>query len=769
MRWHVALWAGLLSCHSSPPPPKVTPVTWFTAQLAETRFDVADHMRASVEMQISGEPFAQLLGRNLAGYNRFSPLPDLYIDADGQTLVDPLSYSIAVESYEYSKQPMNQLSFESGAGLSLMFGPMLNPTGATGDAAVQLLLNRLQYFADIGNAGGMPGTAFVIVPAPDNNPLNVYGWPGYWPAFAEFRSYDPAITPTGGGTRGCTMTGGYAASGAGNQVVGTYECGYVSLNLPNRDQQVEKRLEPAALGMALWKQGLWTINYWQSLQDVAGNAIIDVDEADLPLVGTSGNQVVGRYADPNDPNMLLPGQAGVYLGDIPIEGWQGLTMLEEAHNKAALLLQSLTTSDGAQLGGFASSKEAIDYGYRQPLRWWPHAVAVVEDSSGAPPAGNAWKYFPRPTGFSIDDGGSRLRDLTSLAGGFAEYFALTDAQNPDVGGGPGPRATFDGDPFPGDNQLPDGEESPHDRALAIMKVAIIDLDRIHFDAANQVLVDEATVAAGKLQRGARVTTLEAAYSIVALRTAFRSMSSTLALYSNDTPDTHGLPTRVDGARNDDAPAPLPDRILGLIGAEADFISSKLVAADGSVANGYDLAGGAPDRSPATLEAEAGAIRGLLDAYLATARERYRDTAIRIYADLEARFWMKDVRAFRTVAGVDDSIVWTPAAFGALQGALRQYWKLVARRPGNEGVASELLERIKRTNKLVANGWDDANDDDRIQYPGECTGAGLQMGERALTGERGTDPDGDFDRDCVKDISRVQLPASLAAKLVLKRR
>jgi len=59
-------------------------------------------------MQISGEPFAQLLGRNLAGYDRFNKTTDLYIDpATGQSIVDPLSYSMAIESYEYSKQPMN--------------------------------------------------------------------------------------------------------------------------------------------------------------------------------------------------------------------------------------------------------------------------------------------------------------------------------------------------------------------------------------------------------------------------------------------------------------------------------------------------------------------------------------------------------------------------------------------------------------------------------------------------------------------------------------
>ncbi|HEX8951370.1 MAG TPA: hypothetical protein VF945_05970, partial [Polyangia bacterium] len=180
--------------------------------------------------------------------------------------------------------------------------------------------------------------------------------------------------------------------------------------------------------------------------------------------------------------------------------------------------------------------------------------------------------------------------------------------------------------------------------------------------------------------------------------------------------------------------------------------------------------GTRDLTPTRLESEAAVIRALLDAYLATSNERYRQAAMRVYGDLERRFWMSDVRAFRTVAGESSRIVWTPLAHGTLQGALRQYWKLVARRPGNERVAAELLERVKRQNKLVLNGWDDANGDDVVQYPAECTGAGLQMGERALTGELArTEDRGDRDRDCVVEISLAKRPAALAAELVLQRR
>jgi hypothetical protein len=761
---------GNAALPTSTPPP----ATYFLAERTDTTFNTADHFLASIEMQISGEPFAQLLGRNLAGYDRFNRTPDLYFDpATGRPSVDPLGYSTAIESYEYSKQPMNNTSFESGAGLALQYGPLLNPSQVNGDEAVALLRARIQNFALQSNAGGAPGTNFVVSPAPVDNPLNVYGWPGYWPAFAEFSSFDTSIEPATNGNRlFCSFTAGYAGSGAGAQLIGDYECSYNSLNLPNRDGQVSKILAPDALGYATWKQGLWTINYWQTLHDVAGNGITLVADADLAQVGVHGNSVVGKFPDPNDPTgqALVDGSPGVYLGDIVIEGFQGQTMIDEMDNKAALLTRVLLTGDGATFAGFATTKQALDYDYTSPLRWWP-AQTMVTESSAQPPQGTSWKYFPQPLRYVPSDGASHLGGLTALAGGFATFYALTDFNNPDVGGQSSSRATFDGDPFAADDQVADGEESPHDRALAVIKVALVDIDRLHWDDAHRVLVDTASVSAGGVvQRGSIVSAVDAAWAIIGMRQALRSIGSTLTLYSNDTPDTHGAPTALDAVKLDGAVAPLPARTLALITAEADFLADKLTDANGAIANSYDVAAGMRDPTPTRIESEAAVIRALLDAYLATSNERYRQTAMRIYADLERRFWMSDVRAFRTVEGQSDRIVWTPLAHGTLQGALRQYWKLVARRPGNERVAAELLERVKRQNKLVLNGWDDANGDDVVQYPAECTGAGLQMGERALTGELArVDDRGDRDRDCVVEISLAKRPSALAAELVLQRR
>jgi hypothetical protein len=524
-----------------------------------------------------------------------------------------------------------------------------------------------------------------------------------------------------------------------------------------------------------FKQSLWAINYWGSLHDLVGHAIVAVDPPDLPLVGQGGNTVIGKYLvpDPTSPtgSDLFSACPGTYLGDTPIEGWQGLLMIEEIDNKAAFLLQALSATDQASLGMPESTRSAIGYSYHSPLIYFPTRIAIEETTTATAPI-LANKYFPKPTSLTLRDPSSRLRTLSGLLGGFAEAFAMTDRNNAAVGGSIPFLVTFDGDPFPADDGLPDGEETLHDRALGVLKIAIVDLDRLHWDPTNRVLVDSSSVTPGVISRGSTVTTVEAAEAIVALRTAYRSLNATLQLYSNDTPDTGGLAGALDGTATTGASFQdgLEAHLLDLIRAEADFLSTKLIDGNGAVANGYDLATATKDPSPTGLEAEAAAIRGLLEAYLATSDQRYRIRAIDVYRDLEQRFWMGDVGCYRTTSGVDDPMRYTPIRFGLLQGALRQYYKLVASAPGHEAEAKTLLSRILRTIKLVLNGWDDKNGDDRIDYPQECLASGLELGERALTNELGRPLDkGDRERDCIKEISFVHLPAALGAELVLRRR
>ena len=157
----------------------------------------------------------------------FNTQTDLYFDPDtGRPSINPLAYSTAVESYEYSKQPMNNTSFESGAGLALAYGPVLNPQQLGGDDGLALLVDRIQTFAIESNAGGPTGRELRRLAGTRRQSAQ-------HPRLARFlagrspssRASIPTIAPsTNGNKLFCSFTAGYAGSGAGAQVIGDYEC-----------------------------------------------------------------------------------------------------------------------------------------------------------------------------------------------------------------------------------------------------------------------------------------------------------------------------------------------------------------------------------------------------------------------------------------------------------------------------------------------------------------------------------------------------------------
>lgn len=763
------LGATLCACEETPKP---APQSGLRLTLQRRRALVAEQMFAAIEMQHSGEPLAEAMGRALDGFDANALVPDRYTDPEsGAERVDLPGYSSAVESYQYSKFMMNMLSFETGAGLSLMYGPVLNPAKQSGVAAVALLRGRVQALAQASRAGVDPSGPWVQVPPPADNAQNPLGFPGLWPVFAELRSFDPRIAPAKDVTRACALSGGYGASAGTQVLVGTYECGYGSLHLLDREAQVEKVLSPDALGLSAWKQALWVINYLQFVHDAAGTALTDVDPGDSAKVGRLGNTVVAKDSEG------AAGEPGTWIGASDLEGFQGMLMAEEIDNKAALLLGSLLTGDGRTLAGFATLSAALAYDYQSPLRLFPHEVAVQEQAEAG------LGVLPRPTQFMLQSGESRLWDLAALLGAYSHAFALTDRRNLSVGGSPTNAPVFDGDPFPADNGRADGEATLHDRALALLKVALVTLDRAHVDPQRGVLVDSASLTGtpATLLRERKVSTVALVQGLLALRTSYRALTAQLTLYGNTTPDRLTLLTPLDDTSTAGIPGgvALASRLRALLKAQADFLATRLVDKDGLAVNGYDLDRDAADPGEPLLEAQSAALRGLLAAYLATSDVAYRARAEAALAALQARYYSPRLRAYKDRLNSDETYLrYTPLRFASLQGALREAYQQLALRPGQEALKTTLEERLGRLNKLVLNGWDDQNGDGQVDYPRECARVegglprgGLMLAERALTGELGSQEGAltaDRDRDCVPQISDVGLPAMLAAEIRLDR-
>jgi hypothetical protein len=734
-----------------------------TVTAVDTTFVTEDHFIAAVEMQLAGEPFAEAMGRDLGGYSRDYACQDagcqasVYTDpssADGSSVIDLPGYGSGVESYEYSKQPMNNIAFESGAGTSLLFGPVLNPTGATGSGALALAQT---WFTHMGS--GSNAYAYVTAPGP-SNPL---GWAGLWPVLQPFVSWDPTIAPSNHAAI-CQLTSDDNPGLHAALYSDDYECDYSTLNLPNRDLQVKKTIGPGASGWTDWKEALWTLNYLQVMHNVKEAAVETVAGSGMDQVGIPGNGVIGN---------ILP---GTYLGSSNVEGFQAGNFIQILDNQAAEWLLQLTTSDGAALGGFASLANALNYSPTSAARWFPASIGVTEtaDASG----------FPRPSAYAIASADSHLLDLAGLLGAYASVYALTDQSNSDVGGSQPVQVYFDGDPFPVQNQTPNGSPTLHDRALGMIRVAVVDMDRFHVDAASGLFVDDAKLASGKLAPGTTLSADVAAYTLLSLRTARRALDSQLTLYANTSPDTQGIPSPLDGfAMVDDVT--FAARLDALITGLANTFYDKLTTAAGVAYAGWDAAGGKATDAGTSLDAHSAAVRGLLVAYLATGQTKFRDRAAQVFAHLDATFYDAAARIYRPTAGDSSlTVTFTPRRFGLLQGALRDSYELIATLPGQDVLAAQVLDRVGRLDKLVLNGWDDRNQNQIVDWPDECaqlgTGpdgqpmgkGGLQMAERTLSGETGSlapfTPDAgdrvittDREHDCVPEISAAKLPSALA--------
>jgi len=776
------------------PTPEAGPRTPVHAEFTSTpvRTDTMQLMFAAGEMQTSGEPFASnFAGRVLSYYiySRYSATPDqYYLPCTGVTLncliapvIDLFGFSTAVESYEYSKYHMNMVANQSGAGVSLVNGPVV--ATRAGDSPFGKLQARMQALVA---AAGADVAGYATLPPSTKNPMNDFGFPGLWPTMAPYRSFDVSMTPGTGAVITCNAAKpqrGYGGVGQyGGQAVPAYECDYSFLRLNDVATQAEHVIGPGILGYTTWKEALWAIDFTGRVHDSGSNPVTSVAPQDLAQVGLPGNAVQG-VGCPSDcaPTKCPTGcEHGLFIGSTPLEGMWGLTMVEEMDNAGAWLLSSLATSDGATLVGLPSVSAAIEYDYGSPLVWFPAAIAVTEQA-GRSGDGGAGDRYPSVDTLAIQDATSRSVDLAALAQGYSLFFGMTDGRNVGVGQQPGLQIAFGGSIFAGDDGKPDGESSPHDRALGVMRVAFVDLDRMHVDPATGVAADTATVTGGTAVPGSTVTTTSLGHVVVGLRHLLMACNASVSQYGapdgDATKDIGGILNSVEihpSVGDGGAPPAFSARVRQVLMNQAQFVRDTLTAADGSVHNGAALANGqwTASTDATTLEAQSAALRVLVEAaFLNPLDTSYRDRARAVAKTLLTSFWSDPARMFRGQAGGADDVIMTPERFAWLQQALRETYEAIWV-PGDPLLDRAVLEdRIARVNKLYLNGWDDLNGDQKVDKPTECLGARLQLGEQALTGEVATNNNGfpvlqgpDAEKDCVPNIAYSNTASVLAGEV-----
>ena len=232
---------------------------------------------------------------------------------------------------------------------------------------------------------------------------------------------------------------------------------------------------------------------------------------------------------------------------------------------------------------------------------------------------------------TIADATSRSIDLSALLLGHAMFFGMTDPRNAGVGQRIGLQLTFDGDPFPKDDGVADGEDTAHDRALAVLRVAFVDLDRMHtaqLTGGGSVTADTATVAGGVATPGEQRDDDVARAHDLALRQTLLSLNGVISQYGAADPDPSADALGILNSPPIHPTAPgaattISARIRQLFTADATFVRDVLTTSDGSVANGATIPGGAatPTTDAASLESPG---RGDPRARRGVPRDRRRD-------------------------------------------------------------------------------------------------------------------------------------------------
>lgn len=490
----------------------------------------------------------------------------------------------------------------------------------------------------------------------------------------------------------------------GDAIIPTYYRDYASLRW--RPSDMVREAAPAAFAGLLLKEVMWSQDFLGGMHTVAG---------DEEVAATSADQDKGgEFA----------------LGVSSVDGLNGVILTEQSLEKMQVLLTRMTYNGktlGVDVGPGYTAEEPV---------WFPHRLAVdTTEQQGATAA----------AGLSVTDDSARLRDTWMLLWPAAELLAFTDQRSVNTGQNPAFSAVFDGTPFAATPAANRDETSDNDvfatdafsLANTLARVNFRNLKALHFDETAQTLVDR-----WDGERGDRVTTYDAAYSLVALGVFQKAQDALPVGYAGGDASEGGLNS------------PLGREARALLRTQADFILAHLIDDNGLAVDGARLVGGAVETEAGqSLETQFAVIRGLGAAFSATGDARYRDAARELFVAVEQQLFDPAIGTWANVPG--EATEHTPFTAAAISGGLRTAL-LQLRNQGSERApeleVAHLVERYSDWFRGVINGG--------------APDQGMQLAEWLMdSGEHlYAGGDGDEDNDQVPQVGRAGVAMVLANRV-----
>jgi hypothetical protein len=561
------------------------------------------------------------------------------------------AYTLGIENYEYSRYQLGTIITRSGMGLHMMWAPLIMRSAAAEPAGF-----------DGSMTGGTPNGfneddelvknikmfSMLTNQMPPGNP---------WPQFADFSRGDPHLP----------------------QAIDPVNFAWNDFSTLRWDRsKMKKVLNPAAMGQSLMKQYLWASDMLSAFHDVDDNGI-DADGTNSPDFPNSPD------FDPNN---------NIYFGGDALDGFIGMVITAESINKVAFMTNALAYN-GSSLGAI----NLATYHPANGIQYFPTKVKVTE--SKVHPA-----LPPKASSLKVTDSRSRLFDQASLLWSISSFVNMMDPADNSDSAHLAYHEVFDGSPFPTAKVI-SGTPGPYDLMKGTARAIFLNIMAMHYDGLHKTFVDTAKLKNGKVKQKSEISTVNAAYLIVALEPFIEEFAGTQ----------------------------LGSAAVQAVTEQAMFIANHLSNGAGGFTDEVEL--GATDSAKVDkVSAQAAAIRGLYVAHRVTGMQKFKTAADAGYDFLIAHFYVPAQAAFRTKMK-DSEAKYTPKNFALIAGALREA-ALQGGKVAAPGIYTAFFQNI---------------------------GNKMQLSEGAASGETG----GDSDFDGIPYIPEQadNLPPIFASKATLK--